>query len=40
MQQKLGIREYADTSHDVMILYTIVLGRDLIGFRIHNGYYY
>nr|CAD6437830.1 alkyl hydroperoxide reductase [Rhizobium sp. Q54] len=40
VQRELGIKEYTDTSHDVMIPHTIVLGRDLQIFKIYNGYYY
>lgn len=40
VQTDLDIGEYTDTSHDVMIPHTIVLGRDLEVFRIYNGYYY
>jgi peroxiredoxin len=40
VQKELGIKEYTDTSHDVMIPHTIVLGRDLKVFKIYNGYYY
>lgn len=40
VQQNLDIKEYTDTTHDVMIPHTIVLGRGLEVFRIYNGYYY
>lgn len=40
VQKDLNIREYTDTSHDVMVPHTIVLGRDLQVFKIYNGYYY
>lgn len=40
MQKDLDIKEYTDTTHDVMIPHTIVLGRGLEVFRIYNGYYY
>ncbi|OZA12259.1 MAG: alkyl hydroperoxide reductase, partial [Rhodobacterales bacterium 17-64-5] len=36
----LDIREYTDTSHDVMIPHTLVLGRGLEVYKIYNGYYY
>lgn len=40
VQKDLEIKEYTDTSHDVMIPHTVVLGRDLEIFKIYNGYYY
>lgn len=40
MQKDLDIKEYTDTTHDVMIPHTIVLGRDLRVFKVYNGYYY
>lgn len=40
VQKDLDIREYTDTSHDVMIPHTIVLGRNLTVFKVYNGYYY
>lgn len=40
VQKDLDIREYTDTSHDVMIPHTIVLGRNLEVFKVYNGYYY
>lgn len=40
VQQDLQIKEYTDTSHDVMIPHTIVLGRNLEVFKVYNGYYY
>lgn len=40
VQKDLDIKEYTDTSHDVMIPHTIVLGRDLEVFKVYNGYYY
>lgn len=40
VQRDLDIKEYTDTSQDVMIPHTIVLGRELEIFRIYNGYYY
>lgn len=40
VQKKLGIKEYTDTQHDVMIPHTLILGRGLKVFRIFNGYYY
>ncbi|HWK65730.1 MAG TPA: redoxin domain-containing protein [Rhizobiaceae bacterium] len=40
VQKDLDIKEYTDTSHDVMIPHTIVLGRDLKVFKVYNGYYY
>lgn len=40
VQRDLEIKEYTDTSHDVMIPHTIVLGRELEVFKVYNGYYY
>lgn len=40
VQKDLDIKEYTDTSHDVMIPHTIVLGRQLEVFKVYNGYYY
>lgn len=40
VQKDLDIKEYTDTTHDVMIPHTIVLGRDLKVFKVYNGYYY
>lgn len=40
VQKDLDIKEYTDTTHDVMIPHTIVLGRDLEVFKVYNGYYY
>nr|CAD6438768.1 alkyl hydroperoxide reductase [Rhizobium sp. Q54] len=40
VQKEFGIKEYTDTSHDVMIPHTIILGRNLKIFKIYNGYYY
>lgn len=40
VQKDLDIKEYTDTSHDVMIPHTIVLGRGLEVFKVYNGYYY
>lgn len=40
VQKDLDIKEYTDTTHDVMIPHTIVLGRELEVVRIYNGYYY
>jgi peroxiredoxin len=40
VQKDLDIKEYTDTTHDVMIPHTIVLGRGLEVFKIYNGYYY
>ena len=40
VQQDLDIKEYTDTSHDVMIPHTIVLGRNLEVHKVYNGYYY
>ena len=40
VQRKLDIKEYTDTTHDVMIPHTIVLGRNLEVFQVYNGYYY
>lgn len=40
MQKDLDIKEYIDTSHDVMIPHTAVLGRNLEIFKVYNGYYY
>ena len=40
VQQDLDIKEYTDTSQDVMIPHTIVLGRNLEIFKVYNGYYY
>lgn len=40
VQRDLDIKEYTDTSHDVMIPHTIVLGRNLEIFKVYNGYYY
>lgn len=40
VQKDLEIKEYTDTSHDVMIPHTIVLGRNREVFKVYNGYYY
>lgn len=40
VQKDLDIKEYTDTTQDVMIPHTIVLGRDLKVFKVYNGYYY
>ncbi|MDT7855879.1 peroxiredoxin-like family protein [Rubrivirga sp. S365] len=40
VQQDLGIKEYTDTEHDVMIPHTVVLRPDLEIHRVYNGYYY
>jgi hypothetical protein len=40
VQKDLDIKEYTDTSHDVMIPHTIVLGRGLEVAKVYNGYYY
>ncbi len=40
VQRDLDIKEYTDTSHDVMIPHTILLGRNLEIFKVYNGYYY
>lgn len=40
VQKDLEIKEYTDTTHDVMIPHTIVLGRGLEVFKVYNGYYY
>lgn len=40
VQKDLDIKEYTDTTHDVMIPHTIVLGRDRVVHKIYNGYYY
>ncbi|GGA82887.1 hypothetical protein GCM10011385_41360 [Nitratireductor aestuarii] len=40
VQKDLDIKEYTDTTHDVMIPHTIVLGRNLKIFKVYNGYYY
>lgn len=40
VQKDLDVKEYTDTTHDVMIPHTVVLGRDLEIFKIYNGYYY
>lgn len=40
VQKDLDIKEYTDTTHDVMIPHTIVLGRGLQVHKIYNGYYY
>ena len=39
VQKTLDIKEYTDTTHDVMIPHTIVLGRDLEVYKVYNGYY-
>lgn len=40
VQEGLGIKEYTDTAHDVMIPHTLVLGRKLQIEKVYNGYYY
>lgn len=40
VQRDLDIKEYTDTSHDVMIPHTILLGRNLEIFKVYSGYYY
>ncbi|WP_352833021.1 redoxin domain-containing protein [Mesorhizobium sp. M0830] len=40
VQKDLDIKEYTDTTHDVMVPHTIVLGRELEVFKVYNGYYY
>jgi peroxiredoxin len=40
VQKDLDIHEYTDTTHDVMIPHTVVLGRELEIYKIYNGYYY
>jgi peroxiredoxin len=40
VQKDLDIKEYTDTTHDVMIPHTVVLGRELEIYKIYNGYYY
>ena len=40
VQKDLDIKEYTDTTQDVMIPHTIVLGRGLKVFKVYNGYYY
>lgn len=40
VQKDFSLREYTDTTHDVMVPHTVVLGRDLRIFKVYNGYYY
>jgi peroxiredoxin len=40
VQRDLDIKEYTDTSHDVMVPHTVVLGRGLEIAKVYNGYYY
>lgn len=40
VMKDLDIHEYTDTTHEVMIPHTILLGRDLTVHKIWNGYYY
>lgn len=40
VQKELGVHEYTDTAHDVMIPHTLVLGRGLEIRKVYNGYYY
>jgi peroxiredoxin len=40
VQKDLGIKEYTDSVHDVMIPHTIVLEPNLVIYKIYNGYWY
>lgn len=40
VQKDLGIKEYTDTEHDIMVPHTLVLKPGLIVHRIWNGYWY